>query len=140
MDQPRRVCQCWRVELGFYFLRMVPATIRESQGGPVAVVHRLASAARGARGQVSAGAKMNQGEAMESAGKVALWAGSAAGAALKCLEQALRFADSHAAGLSVLIAFAGLCVTCYYKRRADQRAVKAEREGRLVEVTGVDCD
>ena len=77
---------------------------------------------------------------MESAGKVALWAGSAAGAALKFSERALQFADSHAAGLSVLIAAAGLCVTCYYKRRADSRAERAEREGRLVEVTGGDRD
>ena len=77
---------------------------------------------------------------MENLGKVALWAGSAAGAVLKCSEKALQFADSHAAGLSVLIAAAGLGVTCYYKSKADRRAERAEAAGRLVEVTGGDND
>lgn len=77
---------------------------------------------------------------METAGKVALWVGSAAGAVFKASEEALKFADTHAAGLSVLIAFVGLLVTIYYKRRADMRAIKAEKEGRLVEVTGGDSD
>lgn len=46
----------------------------------------------------------------------------------------LEFLNSNAAGLSVLIGFAGFVMTLYYKRKADQRAEQAMAAGRLVEL------
>lgn len=77
------------------------------------------------------------GGCVEIFGKLSLWGGSAAGASFSFAEKALYFADAHAAGISVIFAGLGFVITLYYKRKADKRAEKAEREGRLVEVTGI---
>lgn len=46
----------------------------------------------------------------------------------------LEFLNSNAAGLSVLIGFAGFLMTMYYRRKADRRAEQALAAGCMVEL------
>lgn len=46
----------------------------------------------------------------------------------------LEFLNSNAAGLSVIIGFAGFAMTTYYKRKSYRLAEQAAKEGRLIDL------